>query len=175
MTVIIVEGESDRVAVRVLAERLGLGAPEVRAVGGSKGARRAAEALKGERLIGLVDRPERADFERWIPEVYACDPDLEGELVRAVGVDAVLALIERAGEGESFRRLQHQPAQRSRTVEQQLARFFAGRSGNKLRYAGILADAVDLARVPTPIRALLDAASAATEGEMSEPGGRQGA
>ena len=157
MTLIIVEGESDRVAVEILGSRLGLALPEVRSVGGSKGARRVVAALPGERLIGLVDRPERRDFERFLDVVYVCDPDLEGEFVRALGVATVVSLIEGEGELVSFRRLQHQPAQRGRTLEQQLARFFGGRSGNKLRYARLMAEALPLERIPPPIDALLAA------------------
>lgn len=154
--IVLVEGESDRVAVSTLAARLGL-APRVLAVGGSKGARGAAGAFPGERLIGLVDVKERRDFERVLPEVYVCDPDLEGELIRALGVDGVLAVIEEEGELASFYKLQHQPFQRSRTAEQQLVRFFGGRSGNKTRYARLLAAAVPLDRIPPPLAALLDA------------------
>lgn len=157
MTLIIVEGESDRVAVEILGARLGLALPEVRSVGGSKGARRAVASLPGARVIGLVDRPERRDFERFLDAVYVCDPDLEGEFVRALGVAAVLSLIDDEGERVSFRRLQHQPAQRARTLEQQLSRFFGGRSGNKLRYARLMAEALPLERIPPPIDALLKA------------------
>jgi hypothetical protein len=157
MTLIIVEGESDRAAVEILGARLGLALPEVRSVGGSKGARRAVASLPGVRLIGLVDRPERRDFERFLDAVYVCDPDLEGEFVRALGVAAVLSLIDDEGERVSFRRLQHQPAQRARTLEQQLSRFFGGRSGNKLRYARLMAEALPLERIPPPIDALLNA------------------
>jgi hypothetical protein len=155
MTVIIVEGESDRVAVEILGARLGATMPEVLAVGGSKGARGARASHVGERLLGLVDRAERHDFERFLETVFVCDPDLEGELVRALGVGAVVSLIDEQRELESFRRLQQQPAQRGRSVEQQLSRFFGGRSGNKLRYARIMAEAVPLHRVPAPIAALL--------------------
>ena len=157
MPVIIVEGESDRVAVETLGARMGVTVPEVRAIGGSKGARGARDSLAGVRLLGLVDRAERRDFERYLDTVFVCDPDLEGELVRALGTAAVEALIDEQGELESFRILQQQPAQRARSMEQQLARFFGGRSGNKLRYARIMAEAVPLNRVPPPIRALLAA------------------
>ena len=160
MTVILVEGESDRVALEVLAARLGHPAPHVRSVGGSKGARRALEALAGERIVGLVDAAERRDFERVLDRVLVCDPDLEGEFVRALGVAGVEAVIAAAGELESFRRLQNQPAQRTRTSEAQLARFFGGRSGNKARYARLLAEAVPLDRVPEPIAEVLRAAAA---------------
>ena len=157
MTIVLVEGESDRAAVEVLAARLGVTGVEVRAVGGSKGARRAVDALPTERVIGLVDANERADFEAVLDAVFVCAPDLEGEFVRALGAARVVALLEEQGEGASFRRLQRQPAQRGRTLEEQLGQFFAGRSGNKLRYARLMADAVELTRMPPPLRALLDA------------------
>ncbi|HWM15759.1 MAG TPA: ATP-dependent endonuclease [Microbacterium sp.] len=162
MTIIIVEGESDRVAVEILGMRLGMLPPPVLAVGGSKGAQRAADAHAGERLIGLVDIRERADFERVLETVFVCDPDLEGEFVLALGVEAVEALIESQRELASFRRLQRQPDQRARTKQQQLARFFGGRSGNKLRYAKLMAEAVPLQRVPSPIARLLADASSAS-------------
>src|SRR4051794_38243889 len=109
MTLVLVEGESDRVALEVLARRTGTPSPTVLAVGGSKGARRTAAAHAGESLVGLVDRPERADFERVLDVVFVCDPDLEGEFVRALGVPGVEAVIAAEGELESFRRLQRQP------------------------------------------------------------------
>lgn len=158
MTVVLVEGESDRVALEVIARRMGLRAPELRSVGGSKGARRAVEELAGDEIVGLVDAAERTDFERVLDRVFVCEPDLEGELVRALGVPGVEAVIAAAGELESFRRLQRQPAQRGRDPVRQLARFFGGRSGNKARYARLLAEAVPLDRVPAPIAGVLAAA-----------------
>lgn len=159
MTVVLVEGESDRVALEVVARRTGRALPAVLVVGGSKGARRAVAEHAGEPLVGLVDVRERADFENVLDTVFVCDPDLEGEFVRALGVTRVEAVIAEQGELESFRRLQNQPFQRGRPPEAQLARFFGGRSGNKARYARLLADAVPLDRVPAPITAVLDAAS----------------
>jgi len=155
--VVLVEGESDRVALETLAARMGIGMPAVRVVGGSKGARRAALASAGERLIGLVDVGERADFERVLDTVFVCDPDLEGEFVHVLGVAGVEAVIAAQGELGSFRSLQQQPFQRGRPPEAQLARFFGGRSGNKARYARLLAEAVPLDRVPPPLAALLAA------------------
>jgi len=157
MTIIVVEGESDRAALETLADRLGLGMPHVMAVGGSKGAARAVAEFPGERLLGLVDAAERGDFERVLDSVFVCEPDLEGELVRALGIEGVEAVIAEQGELESFRRLQRQPAQRGRAAEQQLARFFGGRSGNKRRYAELLASALPLERIPPPIAHLLTA------------------
>ncbi len=157
MTVILVEGESDRLALETIARRLGMPVPHIRAVGGSRGARRAVGALPGERVLGLVDAAERADFARVIDEVFVCDPDLEGELVRALGAEGVEAVIAAQGGLESFRRLQRQPAQRVRSPEAQLARFFGGRSGNKQRYARLLAEALPLDGIPAPLADLLAA------------------
>jgi hypothetical protein len=156
-SIILVEGESDRAAILALGARKGLTMPPVVAVGGSKGAKRAAERFAGERLIGLVDVAERRDFERVLDTVFVCVPDLEGELVRAMGVEAVEAVIAAQGELESFRRLQRQPAQRTRTREQHLTRFFGGRSGNKRRYAELLASSLPLERIPPPIERLFKA------------------
>jgi len=156
-TVVLVEGESDRIALLTLATRMGIRMPEVRVVGGSKGARRVAAELDGSRLIGLVDRGERRDFEGVLGTVFVCDPDLEAEFVRALGIEGVEAVIEEQGELASFRSLQRQPFQRDRPAEAQLARFFGGRSGNKARYAGLLAEAVPLSHVPPPLAALLAA------------------
>ncbi|MBW9092751.1 ATP-dependent endonuclease [Microbacterium jejuense] len=153
--VVLVEGESDRVALETLAARMGIGMPAVLVVGGSKGARRAAGASTAERLIGLVDVGERADFERVLDTVFVCDPGLEGEFVRVLGVAGVEAVIHAQGELGSFRRLQQQPFQRGRPPEAQLARFFGGRSGNKVRYARLLAEAVPLDRMPAPLAGLL--------------------
>jgi len=38
--------------------------------------------------MGLVDVDQRADFERMLDRVFVCDPDLEGELIRSLGVRA---------------------------------------------------------------------------------------
>jgi hypothetical protein len=155
MSIVLVEGESDAVAIRILARRLALPEPRVLPVGGSKGARRAAGELNGQRLVGLVDAAERRDFERVLQTVFVCDPDLEAEFIRALGVEAVEAVIAGQGELVSFRRLQSQPFQRTQPIEHQLARFFGGRSGNKVRYAGLLAEAVSLESIPAPLSSLL--------------------
>lgn len=158
MTVVLVEGESDRVALEVLAERRGIRLPTVVVTGGAGGARRAVAGLNGEQTVGLVDAAERDQMSRYVTELFVCTPDLEGELVRALGIDAVIGVIEAQGEGASFRRLQHQPAQRGRPVEAHLRKLFGGRSGNKPRYARLLAGAIPLDRVPAPLDGVLRAA-----------------
>ncbi|WP_243073964.1 ATP-dependent endonuclease [Microbacterium sp. SS28] len=158
MAVVLVEGESDRIALEVLAARLGARLPRIAIVNGASGARRAVAELRGESTFGLVDVNERAQFESVVDDVFVCDPDLEGELIRALGTAAVEDVIAAQGELESFRSLQNQPAQRGRPTSAQLMRFFGGRSGNKRRYAGLLAAAVPLDQVPDPLAALIRAA-----------------
>lgn len=172
MTTVIVEGHSDRVALEVIASRLGQPSPRIVVLGGAHGARRAVAQLSAERVVGLVDLKERPLLAGIVDRLYVCDPDLEGEMIRAVGAAEVERLIEDQGELASFRRLQRQPAQRTRSVEAQLARFFAGRSGNKERYARVLAEAVPLDRVPPPLRDLLREAGGDERGSSAAPAPR---
>lgn len=177
-SLILVEGASDRVAIEVLAARLGrdLGAEGVDVVelgGATNLGRYLAETHEGEglRLAGLYDVAEERFFARGLERVglgpvtnrdrleqlgfYACVADLEDELIRAVGEDTVLRVIDQQGELASFRRLQRQPAQRTWTQHRQLRRFFSGRSGYKSRYARLLVEALDLDQVPHPLAQVL--------------------
>ena len=95
---------------------------------------------------------------------YACSPDLEDELIRALGPSAVVELVEAAGDLRSFRTLQRQPAQRTRSLHDQLRRLMSGRSGGKERYAAAMAAAVALERVPRPLSAVLAHVDAALGG-----------
>jgi hypothetical protein len=152
---ILVEGASDRVALEALALRRGLGRPDIVVLGGAHAVGSfARRAPRGVELVGLCDAGEEPVFRRALARVHVCDPDLEGELIRALGPERVVAIIEAAGELASFRMLRRQPAQRPRPLEAQLVRFLAGRAGNKERYARLLVEALDLDRAP----AALDAA-----------------
>ena len=95
---------------------------------------------------------------------YACSPDLEDELIRALGPHAVEEIVEARGELRSFRRLQRQPAQRSQSLHDQLRRLMSGRTGGKERYAAAMAAAVPLERVPRPLSAVLTHVQAALRG-----------
>ncbi len=86
---------------------------------------------------------------------FLCEADLEDELIRALGAPAVERVIDANGELSSLRILQQQPAQRDRTVEQHLRRFMSSKGGRKIHYAPQLVDALDLDRVPRPLRLLL--------------------
>ena len=64
-------------------------------------------------------------------------------------------LVEAQGDLGSFRTLQKQAAWRGRPVEEQLRRFFGSGGSRKIRYAPLLVDALDLARVPRALDGVL--------------------
>jgi hypothetical protein len=151
-----VEGSSDKTVLELLARRLGrdLAAEGIviEAIGGAHAIRRFVAALGSEvRVRGLCDANEAPLFHRVLDDVHVCVPDLEGELIRALGVDRVLELVD----AESFRRMQQQPAQRGRPVELQLHRWLRSSSTRFHRYLPVLVEALDLDRVPAPLDAVL--------------------
>jgi hypothetical protein len=178
-TVVLVEGMSDRLALEVLARRRGrdLAAHGV-AIIAMHGATNIGHYLErygpgglNVRLAGLCDAAEEDYFRHALRRAgigagasraamealgfFVCTLDLEDELIRALGTGAVERIIEAQGELRSLRILQHQPAQRGRSTQDQLRRFMSGRAGNKHRYARLLTDAVDLNRVPRPLDGVL--------------------
>ena len=174
-TTVLVEGESDRVAVETLARRRGRDlaaeAVTVVAMGGATSIvgflDRYGPAGAGHRLLGLCDAGESRGVARALaragvgsgslPErgFQVCDADLEDELIRCLGTTAVLDVISAQGELPSFRILQRQPVLRDRPIEAQLRRFFGGRSGHKIRYAPLLIDALPAGRAPEPLAELV--------------------
>jgi hypothetical protein len=178
--VVLVEGLSDRLALEVLARRRGRDLERegilVAAMGGATNighylGRYGPRGL-GIEVAGLYDSAEERFFRQGLERAgldvrpspaglaehgfFVCTADLEDELIRAIGAEQVEQLVEAQGEIASFRRLQRQPAQRERTLHQQLRHLMGGRSGGKYRYAGIMAGAVDLDRVPRPLDAVLE-------------------
>lgn len=178
-TVILVEGASDRAALAALARRRGRDLDDegvcIVPMGGSKAIGRFL-ALFGPRgfdvrVAGLCDAGEEGDFRRGLERAgfgaditrdamerlgfYVCVADLEDELIRSLGAAAVERVVEEQGELGSFRIMQKEPAQRGRTVEQQLRRFVGTRSGRKIHYATVLIEALDLTRVPRPLEGVL--------------------
>ena len=87
---------------------------------------------------------------------FACDPDLEGELVRALGTERMLELVEARGQLGAFTTYRKQPAQRAKPLEAQLHGWL---HNWKIRYAAPLVEALDLGRVPRPLDGVLDAVS----------------
>lgn len=159
-TAVLVEGTSDKVAVDVLAVKRGRDfeaeGVTVVALGGVTNINNFLTLFRGFdlRYVGLCDAGERRYFERALEHYFVCEPDLEGEFIRALGVDGVEAVVEQLGDLRDLRVFQNQPFQRTRTPEQQLRRFMGTMSGRKARYAGALAEALD-ANVPTPLEDLL--------------------
>ena len=178
-TVVLVEGVSDEAALEALAARHGrrLDAEGVAVVplGGATSIGRFLRLLGpqglGVRLAGLCDAAEECYFQRGLERAglgsgltrsaleqlgfYVCEADLEDELIRALGAPGVQDVIEAQGELRSFRTFQKQPAQRERTVEQQLRRFMGTHSGRKAQYGQSLVDGLDLARTPRPLSRVL--------------------
>jgi hypothetical protein len=165
----VVEGRSDRAALHAAARVQGrdLLADRVAVVpmGGITNLLRFADAAAavapGVPTAALCDAGE----ERWLrratarmpirPRIALCDRDLEDELLRALGDERALAVLEAAGEIAAFRVFQGQPAQRRRPVAAQLHRFLGVASGRKTRMAGPLTAALAPAELPPPFRALL--------------------
>ena len=153
---IAVEGTSDRAVLETIARRRGRDLAsegvEIVAIGGAHAIRRFVASLGSEvRVRGLCDEREAHLFERVVDEVFVCRPDLEGELIRAVGTERMLELVD-----PSFRTMQRQPAQRGRPLEAQLHRWLRSVNQRHKRYVPLLVElALDLDRVPQPLDAVL--------------------
>jgi OLD-like protein len=177
--VILVEGMSDQIAVETLAARRGRDLAgegvAVVAVGGAQAIGRCLARLGANAstvvLAGLCDAGEEAVVRRAVERAglgaprtraelealgfYVCEADLEAELIRALGPAGVEAVLEANGDLGSFRTFQHQPAWRGRSVDAQLRRFLGSADSRKLRYARLLVEALDPARVPHPLAGVL--------------------
>lgn len=178
-TVVLVEGTSDQLALEALARLRGrdLGGEGISIVpmGGATGVGRFLEVFGphglDRRLAGLCDVAEEGYFQRGLERVglgsnltraemealgfFVCVADLEDELIRSLGTPVVEEIIEHHGDLRSFRILQQQPAQQTRSTDAQLRRFMGTRSGRKSQYATWLVDALDIRRVPRPLEGLL--------------------
>jgi hypothetical protein len=162
---VLVEGRSDAAAVTALAGRLGrdLGAEGaiVIPMGGAMSVPRFFRVVGPDGLswqvAGLCDAGERSHFDRLLAaeRVFACERDLEEELLRALGVERAEAVLEAQGDLDRFRTFQKQPAQRGRHVERQLHRFLGSVGGRKERYAAAMVGALPLDAVPPPLERLL--------------------
>jgi hypothetical protein len=176
-TVVLVEGTSDLVALEALAERRGrdLDAEGVSLVpiGGAQAIGRFLDHFvpQGLKLAGLCDAAEEREFKRGLERAglgadltraemerlgfFVCVQDLEDELIRALGADAVEEAVGAQGDLGSFRTLQKQPAWQGRPREEQLRRFMGSGGSRKIRYARLLVEALDPGNVPRPLDLLL--------------------
>jgi hypothetical protein len=177
--VVLVEGISDQVALEAIAERRGrdLAAERISVVpmGGATNfggfLRMYGPRGLDVRLAGLCDAGEEGEFRRGLERAglgaglaradmealgfYVCVADLEDELIRSLGAASVERVVDAQGELRSFRTMQKQAAQQGRSSEEQLRRFMGTRGGRKIRYARLLADALDVTRVPRPLDRVL--------------------
>ena len=159
-TVVLVEGASDLAAVEAAAERVSadLDGVVIVPMGGAMSIRRFMQLLPGMRVVGLCDAAEAGHFERaGVETIIICDPDLEWELMRALGHDQVIAVLEQEGDLAAFRVFQNQPAQRERTLDRQLHRFFGTIGGRKEKYGRALTAALEADELPAPLVTLLAA------------------
>ena len=184
---ILVEGWSDEAAVEAAARTCGVALAEDRIVvmplGGITNLGKFAEALAAShpdlRLGGLYDASEERIALRALQRAglarageaatraeaarsgfFACDADLEDELIRAAGTDLVERLLRDEDELASFRRLQRMPEHRERDLHRQLKRFMGTRAGRKARFACLMAAALAPDRVPAPLHDVLAHAAA---------------
>src|SRR4051812_18263984 len=123
-SVVLVEGTSDQVAVETLAERRAVSLVaegiEVVPIGGAQAIGRflAHFGPLGVPLAGLYDVAEEREFARALGGdlelvgFFACDPDLEGELIRALGAEAVEAVAEGRRRVDALPPPPKQPARR---------------------------------------------------------------
>lgn len=177
--VVLVEGISDQLALQTLAARVGRDlAAEGIAVEPMGGAHRIASFLErlgphGEdrKLAGLCDVGEERDFRRALERAgfgsdldrsemerlgfFVCVADLEDELIRALGASTVEEIVAANGDLGPWRTFQKQPEWRGRPAEAQLRRFMGSGGRRKIRYARLLVEALDLARVPQPLEGVL--------------------
>ena len=182
VTVVLVEGNSDRLAVAALAARLGhdLASAGVRVVSmdGVTNLHHHLGEIAGRRtrprVLGLFDAAEIGYVRRAVDDAdlgsaatldelaglgfFACDPDLEGELIRALGVERMQQLLGERGELARFRGFQHQPAQRVRATDAQLRRFLGTHAGRKAQFAPLMIDALEESSIPAAMRALVETA-----------------
>jgi len=178
-SVILVEGISDQIALETLAGRLGRDLKAERVVVVSIGGAQAIEGHltrfgpngAGLALTGMCDAGEekhfrlaltaaglgsprnRTDLERL--GFFVCVEDLEDELIRACGREAIETLLDSQGDLGSFRTLQQQPAWRSQPFRAQMRRFLGAGARRKLRYARLLVLSSDPDRIPQPLEAVL--------------------
>jgi hypothetical protein len=178
-TVVLVEGISDLGAVEALAERQGrdLAAEGVAVIpmGGAQAIGRFLAEYGPQgldlRLAGLCDAGEERQYRRALERAglganltradleqlgfYVCNADLEDELIRALGAERVLQVVEAEGDIRAFRTLQTEPAWRGRPEEAQLHRFMGSGGSRKTRYPPLLVRALDLNEIPRPLERLL--------------------
>jgi len=175
--VVLVEGRSDVAAVTALLRRAGIpDAERVQLVdmGGVTNIRQQLDHFtapgRARRILGLCDEGETRFFVRALevhgvavehPQdmarfgFHVCRADLEDELIRASGADAVLGVLDKLGLHRRFDRFRDQEFWRERDLPDQLHRFAGIASGRKFWFAAALAEALRPDIVPAPLHDLV--------------------
>jgi ABC-type Mn2+/Zn2+ transport system ATPase subunit len=170
-TVILVEGYSDLLAVRVLASTLGIaldaaGVSVLSLEGGSLFVHYLGLLGPGGLQVNLRGLCDEDKLQEWINRLGAvglpvhdrasylaagfqvCDPDLEGELVAALTEQEVEAAIDAEGALAEFQMYASQPSQAGMpNADIQLAFI----KSDKIRWVPVIAAAVSPAGVPQPL------------------------
>ncbi len=180
-SVVLVEGISDQIALETLASRLGRDLEAERVVivpmGGAYEIARHLEGFGPRRdrlqIAGMCDAAEellfrqsleaagfgstrsRQDMERLGFSV--CVDDLEQELIRASGREALESMLASQGDLGSFRTLQRQPAWRGHRFDDQIHRWLRAGARRSLRYARLLTLTIGLEELPLPFETVLSA------------------
>lgn len=171
---ILVEGDSDKFALEAAAEKVGRNLDRegitIVSLEGSGGLETFLGILGprglGLRLSGLCDLDSEDDWMRRLEKAkvgaasdrdtmeglgfFVCQVDLEDELLRAIGVDEALAVVDHRGDREAFDRDAQQPANRGASLHEQLLGFL-GRRGRKVTYAPEFVDRLDASKIPQPL------------------------
>ena len=176
---VLVEGISDQIALEAAAAGRGrdLDAEGVVIVpiGGAHAIRRFLTRFAPVTpLAGLYDRREEEIVRRGLVDAgvgapvsradleslgfFVCVADLEDELIRALGTDAVEELLAADGDLGAFHSMRNQPAWRGREPAAQLRRWLGSGARRKLRYARSLVEAAVAGdALPRPLDAVLAA------------------
>jgi len=83
---------------------------------------------------------------------YVCMKDLEDELISSLGIPAVQAIISAQGAGPAFAAFAQQPKKKTLSATDQLRGFI---HGDNIRWVIHLIDALDLAKLPGALNALM--------------------
>lgn len=177
-TVVLFEGRSDSLAFVALARRrrTDIARLDLVDLDGITNLRKRLAVLRAEsgapRILGLYDAAEGDYVAKILVDLgviadggapsdggfFGCSRDLEDEVIAAAGPELVLETLAARGELARFQVFQEQPAQRARTLDEQLHRFAGTAAGRKARFSADIIDALPLDRMPRPLVDLLDAA-----------------
>jgi ABC-type cobalamin/Fe3+-siderophores transport system ATPase subunit len=86
---------------------------------------------------------------------FVCDPDLEGELIAAVGEGVVEELIDAEGETAAWEAFRAQPDSQGQG-KADLLRAFIHKRKRVMRYSPLIVNRLDETDVPAPIRGVLE-------------------